>query len=65
VAELKNRLTFMPSRDITAFELALLFDEAIGKGKGIYVNDDDVFKKYPELERHFHDLDNASTLEEE
>jgi hypothetical protein len=65
MAKLKNRLTFMPSKDITAFELSLLVDEAIGRGQGIYVNDDDVFKKYPELKRHFHDRDNACTLEEE
>jgi len=65
MAILKNRLTFMPSRDITAFELALLVEEAVGRGQGIYVNDDDVFERYPELKRHFHDRDNARTLEEE
>jgi hypothetical protein len=62
---LENRLAFMPSKDITAFELALLVEEAVGRGQGIYVNDDDVFKRYPELRRHFHDRDNACTLEEE
>ena len=65
MARLENRLAFIPSRDITAFELALIVEEAVGRGQGIYVNDDDVFKKYPELKRHFHDRDNASTLEEE
>ena len=65
MAQLEHRLTFIPSRDITAFELALLVEEALGKGQGLYVNDDDVFKKYPELKRHFHDRDSACTLEEE
>ena len=65
MARLDNRLTFMPSKDITAFELALIVDEALGKGQGIHVVDDDVFKRYPELKRHFHDRDNACTLEEE
>ncbi len=65
MAKLEYPLTFMPSRDITAFELALLMEEALGKGNGIYVHNDDVFKKYPELKRHFHDRNNACTLGEE
>ena len=72
MAKLERRLTYMPCKDITAYELAMLFEayvDAISTGPagtgGLFIHDDCVFEKYPELKRHFHDLDSASHLEEE
>lgn len=69
MSDLENPLQFLPLKDITAYEVALMLEayadsQSGGHGWSITINDDIFFEKYPELRRHFYDVKNASTLGE-
>lgn len=54
------RRVFMPRKDITAFELATIWNESVD---GVYLNDEEFFNKLPpEIQKHWVDPNDMSVI---